>query len=122
MLTTDGSSFSARSANPSGAGRVAADGEPPGMTSRNPATAMMAERRNPNKSNDTLSDSPQQRRVNAQIKLAPGRFAIKLPVEIPAGLTVERPASHLAASLPEKQPASQILIGVAAAQCRSSHT
>ncbi len=54
MLTTDGSSFAARSANPSGAGCAAAEGQPAGMTSTNAAAAMTVERRNRDDSNDTL--------------------------------------------------------------------
>src|SRR6478752_3983003 len=54
ILTTDGTSFSARSANPSGVGRAVADGTPTGNTSSTAAAAATAERRNRDESNDTV--------------------------------------------------------------------
>jgi hypothetical protein len=60
ILTTVGSSFSARSANPSGIGRAIAEEYPAGMASTNAAAATTAERRNRDVSNDTLFNSSQQ--------------------------------------------------------------
>jgi hypothetical protein len=59
MLTTEGSSFSAKSAKLSGAGRAAAGGEPTGNTS-SIAAAMAAVHRNRVECNDTFLDSSQQ--------------------------------------------------------------
>src|SRR6185369_808146 len=63
MLTTEGSSFSAKSAKLSGAGR-AADGSPAGSRTSNTAVAMTAERRNREDSNDTCL-TPRSRRPTA---------------------------------------------------------
>src|SRR6266702_3134610 len=76
ILTTAGTSFSARSANPSGAGRAAQD-IPAGNPSTNAAAAATAERRNRNVSIDTLFDSSQQTPDIARINLAQALAGIR---------------------------------------------
>src|SRR5687768_15338871 len=73
MLTTDGSSFSAKSAKLSGAGRAAADGKPAGNTSSTAATATLADRRNRDENNDTFPGSSQATARWRKIKLNPGK-------------------------------------------------
>src|SRR5438034_4889658 len=68
MLTPAGTSFSARSANPSGAGRAAQE-VAAGNASTNAAAAATDERRNRNLSIDTLFDSSQQKPEIARIKI-----------------------------------------------------
>ena len=55
MLTTDGSSFAARSAKPSGAGRAAAS--PAGTTKSSAANTATAERRRLDENSDTVRNS-----------------------------------------------------------------
>src|SRR5438876_3353339 len=68
ILTTAGTSFSARSANPSGAGRAAQE-VAAGNASTNAAAAATDERRNRNVSIDTLFDSSQQKPEIARTKI-----------------------------------------------------
>ena len=78
MLTTDGSSFSARSANPSGAGRATAGGTiRPGWPAPMRRPPQTAERRNRDESNDTLLNSSQQKPDIARPRYRTGKVRPK---------------------------------------------
>src|SRR5947208_7386645 len=116
ILTTAGTSFSARSANPSGAGRAAQE-VAAGNASTNAAAAATDERRNRNVSIDTLFDSSQQKPEIARIKLAWILAGILFPA---AGATTAQAPHH--ARLREMRPASQIPSRPRDSQLRNSQT